>query len=113
MKTLVIAFLIGFARLALASPFLVCDPYPAGLDQSTMPVTFIITGLAQTPISTPAFTNQDGTIQLKYDLSQVAHGSYTLTASAANVFGGTSAASLPFSFTSGVPSVPGNLRITP
>ena len=107
------AIIFGVAQAVLGSPFLVCDPYPAALDQSTKPVSFILTGLAQTPISTPATINQDGTIQLHYDLQRLAHGTYTLTASAVNVFGGVSGASDPFSFTSGVPGVPGNLRIVP
>jgi hypothetical protein len=43
---------------AFASPFLVCDPYPAGLDQNTMPVSFILKGLSANPISVPVQTNQ-------------------------------------------------------
>ena len=78
-----------------------------------MPVSFVIKGLSANPFSTPAFTNQDGTIQLKYDLSQLAHGTYSVTASALNVFGGSSLDSAPFSFTVGVPAVPTNLRIIP
>jgi asparagine N-glycosylation enzyme membrane subunit Stt3 len=105
-------FLLGLAS-AKASPFLVSDPYPAGLDQSTMPVGFILTGLTAQPISVPVQTNQDGTIQLHYDLSQLAHGTFTVTASATNVFGGSSLPSAPFTFTSGVPAVPTGLRIVP
>jgi hypothetical protein len=111
MKTLLILLLTVAA--AHASPFLVCDPYPAGLDQSTMPVSFIVKGLSANPLSTPVTTNQDGTLQLKYDLGQVAHGTYTVTADAVNVFGGVSADSLPFTFTSGVPAAPTTLRIVP
>jgi hypothetical protein len=105
-------FLLGLTS-AKASPFLICDPYPAGLDQSTMPVGFVLTGLTAQPISVPATTNQDGTIQLHYDLSQQPHGTFTATAAAVNVFGGSSLPSAPFTFTSGVPAVPSNLRIVP
>lgn len=105
--------LIVIAQVSLGSPFLVCDPYPAGLDQSTMPVNFILKGLSSNPIVTPATVNQDGTIQLHYDLSQLAHGSYTVIADAVNIFGGVSPDSLPFQFTSGVPGVPTTLRIVP
>jgi hypothetical protein len=112
MRWLLLALMV-IAQACLGSPFLVCDPYPAGLDQSTMPVSFVLTGLSSSPLSTPATTNQDGTIQLHYDLSQLAHGTYTVTASAVNVFGGVSGASAPFSFTSGVPGVPTNIRIVP
>ena len=115
MRTFLIVSLILVAcgTRAFASPFLICDPVPAGLDQNTMPVSYVLTGLGTTSLSTPATTNQDGTIQLRYDLSQLPHGSYTVTASAVNVFGGVSGSSLPFSFTSGVPSVPTTLRIVP
>jgi hypothetical protein len=106
-------FWLGLCHGTKASPFLVCDPYPAGLDQSTMPVGFILTGLAAQPISVPVQTNQDGTIQLHYDLSQQSHGTFTVTASATNVFGGSSLPSAPFTFTSGVPAVPTGLRIVP
>src|SRR4029077_1485995 len=97
----------------LASPFIVCDPYPAGLDQSTMPVSFILKGLSAQPISVPVQTNQDGTIQLHYDLSQQPHGTFTVVADAVNVFGGISPDSAPFVFTSGVPAAPTILRIVP
>jgi hypothetical protein len=98
---------------AFASPFLVCDPYPAGLDQNTMPVSFILKGLSANPISVPVQTNQDGTIQVHYDLSTLGNGNYTVIADAVNVFGGVSPDSLPFVFTKGVPAPPSNLRIVP
>jgi hypothetical protein len=114
MMKIIFAFLLWSigAAVALASPFLVCDPYPAGLDQNTMPVSFILKGLWANPISVPVQTNQDGTIQLHYDLATLPHGTYTVTADAVNVFGGVSGDSLPFSFTSGVPGTPSNLRLT-
>jgi hypothetical protein len=113
MRWLLAALLMAIAPLSWGSPFLVCDPYPAGLDQSTMPVSFIIKGLSANPLSVPVTTNQDGTLQLKYDLGQLAHGSYTVIADAVNVFGGISPDSTAFSFVSGVPAAPGNIRIAP
>lgn len=111
MRMFLLLFLvIGVAR---ASPFLVCDPYPAGLDQSTMPVSFVLKGLAQNPISVQAQVNQDGTVQLHYDLSTLGNGTYTVLADAVNVFGGISPDSSPFTFTKGVPAPPSNLRIVP
>jgi hypothetical protein len=113
MRWILTALMTVIAPLAWGSPFLVCDPYPAGLDASTKPVSFVVTGLSGTPLSVPATINADSTIQLHYDLSTLAHGSYTVTASAVNVFGGVSGASDPFSFTSGVPATPTNIRIVP
>jgi hypothetical protein len=113
MIKLALLTLLSLACLAQASPFLVCDPYPAGLAQAVMPVSFVVTGLSANPLSVPATTNSDGTIQLHYDLSALGNGTYTVTAAAVNVFGGLSGNSAPFTFTSGVPAVPTNLRITP
>ena len=107
------AIIFGVAWAALGSPFLVCDPYPAGLDQASRPTSFVLTGLAQNPISTPATVNADGTVQLHYDLATLGNGNYTVTASAVNALGGISPASLPFGFIRGVPSVPTNLRLVP
>ena len=105
--------LMVIAQAALGSPFLVCDAVPAALDQFTKPVSYVVTGLGGTPISTQATTNADGTVQLHYDLQSLPHGSYTVTASAVNALGGISGASDPFSFTSGVPAIPTTLRIVP
>jgi hypothetical protein len=98
MMKIIFAFLLWSigADVAWASPFLVCDPYPAGLDQNTSPVSFILKGLSANPISTPVQTNQDGTIQLHYDLSTLGNGTYTVIADAVNVFGGVSPDSAPF-----------------
>lgn len=115
MRTFVFVCLLSGSSVlrAFASPFLVCDPYPAGLDQSTMPVSFILKGLSGNPLSVPVQTNQDGTIQLHYDLANLGNGTYTVVADAVNVFGGVSPDSVPFTFTKGVPAALTNLRIVP
>jgi hypothetical protein len=106
--------MFGVAQAVLGSPFLVCDPVPGNLDQFTKPVSYVITGLSSTPLSTPAVVNGDGTVQLHYDLAQLPHGTYTVTASAVNSLGGVGPASdPPFSFTSGLPAMPTGLRIVP
>lgn len=107
------ALIFGVARIALATPFLVCDPVPGNLDQFTKPVSYVLTGLSGSPISTPATVNGDGTVQLHYDLSALTHGTFTVTAAAVNQFGGVSGASDPFSFGVGVPAIPTSLRIVP
>lgn len=78
-----------------------------------MPVSFILKGLSSQPFSVQASTNQDGTIQLHYDLANVGNGTYTVQADAVNVFGGVSPDSAPFTFTKGVPAPPANIRIVP
>ena len=107
------ALIFGVAQAVLGAPFLVCDPYPTGLDQATMPVSFIIKGLSANAILTPATQSPDGTLQLHYDLSQLGHGSYTVVVDAVSVLGGVSPDSLPFQFVSGVPGAPTNIRIIP
>jgi hypothetical protein len=115
MKKIIFAFLLWSvgAAVALASPFLVCDPYPAGQNQFVTPSAFIVKGLSANPISTGAQVNQDGTVQLHYDLGSLGNGSYTVIADAVNGFGGVSPDSPPFTFTVGLPAPPGNLRIVP
>lgn len=112
MKTLLVLLLTTAA--ASASPFLVCDPVSGSLDQFTKPASYVITGLSSTPISTAATVNADGTVQLHYDLAQLPHGTYSVTAAAVNSLGGVGPESAPpFSFTSGLPAAPTTLRIVP
>jgi hypothetical protein len=115
MMKIIFAFLLWLigAAVAFASPFLVCDPYPVGQNQFVTPSAFIVKGLSANPISTGAQVNQDGTVQLHYDLGSLGNGSYTVIADAVNVFGGVSPDSPPFTFTVGLPAPPGNLRIVP
>ena len=113
---LIFLFLFWFlgTESAYCTPFLVCDPVPGNLDQFTKPVSYVITGLGSTPITTAATTNPDGTIQLHYDLSALPHGSYAVSAAAVNSLGGVGPASTPvFDFTSGLPAAPTTLRIVP
>lgn len=115
MKTLAAAVLLFLALIqgVAATPFLVCDPVTPQSDPNLNPVLYDITGLAAQPISSAAFHNTDGTLQLKYDLSTLPNGTYAVTASAVNVFGGASAASAVLNFTKGAPGTPTNLRIVP
>ena len=106
-------FWLGLVHVVLATPFLVCDPYPAGADPSVTPTTFILKGLAANPIMTGAQVNPDGTVQLHYDLATLSNGNFTVIADAVNVFGGVSPDSPPFAFVNGIPAAPNNLRIVP
>ena len=92
-----------------AAPFLVCDPYPA---TGQPPTEFVVTmtGVA-TPIVTPA-VDVSGGKALRLDLGPLnLSGSKTVTAKARNAWG-ESAASAPFTFTAGVPGVPGGLGLS-
>lgn len=96
-KLILILAVIFLATPAFGAPFLVTDP------QSGV-VGYEITGLAA-PVSFVA--QPDGS--LKYDLSAVPNGTYTLTVAACNMWGCSSTA--PFSFSKQVPSAPAGLRI--
>jgi hypothetical protein len=98
---------------SFGSPFLVSDPYPAGQNQFVTPVSFIVKGLSANPATSQAQINQDGTVQLHYDLATLGNGSYTAVVDAVNTFGGVSPDSSPFTFTVGLPAPPSNLRIVP
>ena len=92
------AFTLLVVAKSNAAPFLVCDP------QSGV-VGYEITGLGE-PVSFVA--QPDGS--LKYDLSSVNSGTYTLTVAACNMWG-CSAATAADPFTKAVPSAPAGLRI--
>lgn len=112
MKTLLLLLLSTIG--AHAAPFLEADAVSPSADPSLNPVSYIITGLSTSSISTPAVQNSDGTLQLKYDLSTLADGQYTVTAIAVNIFGVPSnQSSPPLTFTKGAPGTPTNLRISP
>lgn len=92
------AFTLLVVAKSNAAPFLVCDPQ-AGV------VGYEITGLGE-PVSFVA--QPDGS--LKYDLSSVNSGTYTLTVAACNVWGCSS--TVPFVFTKVIPTAPVGLKLT-
>lgn len=78
---------------------LVCDPYLQQSETGLNVVSFIITGLATSPITTPATINStDGSQYLHYDLGSLPKQSYTVTAAAVNGYGGVSSPTGPFHF---------------
>jgi hypothetical protein len=104
MRWALIAFLAGFARFVLASPFLVCDPYALQSETGLNVVSFIITGLGVNPVTTPATINTgDGSQYLHYDLGGLPKQSYTVTTVAVNGYGGVSNPTAPFRFHVGRP----------
>jgi hypothetical protein len=99
MKKLILILAVLFlATPAFGAPFLVTDPQEGV-------VGYEITGL--NPETVTFVAQPDGS--LKYDLSSVNNGTYTLTVAACNVWGCSSTA--PFSFSKQVPSAPAGLRI--
>ena len=105
--------LLFSSALAHAAPFLVADAVAVASDPNLNPVSYVLTGLSTSAISVAAAQNADGTLQLHYDLATLPNGSYTVTATAVNIFGNTSAPSAPLTFTKGAPGTPTNLRISP
>src|SRR5208282_3416858 len=106
---------ILFAVTASAAPFLTCDPYPANpTDGALNVVTFIVTGnVPGSPVSIQSMIGTGGMQYFFYDLSTLTNNTYTVTVAAVNGYGQEGAASVPFTFTKGVPAAPANLRIVP
>ena len=103
MKKLILALflvLISFPCLAIANPFLVCDP-------QTNVTHYVITG--DINVTVPATDLGDGTFRLKLDLAGISGGTYDLEVKAKNIWGESVAA--PFVFTKALPDVPVNVRI--
>ena len=98
-KLLIVIAVLLFATSASAAPFLVCNPQEGV-------VGYEITGL--NPETVTFVAQPDGS--LKYDLSSVNSGTYTLTVAACNMWG-CSAATAADPFTKAVPSAPAGLRI--
>lgn len=93
----------------MASPFLVCDPYPATGQQ---PTEFVVTITGVTnPITSPA-VDVTGGKALHLDLGplNLSAGSHTATAKARNQWG-ESASSAPFAFNAGTPVAPSGLGL--
>ena len=108
------AFLFALlANCASAAPFLVCDPYPTNADMGLNVTTFVVTGIAANPINVQATINADGTQFLHYDVGPLQNGTYTVTAAAVNGYLKESPASVPFTFTIGVPATPTGIRLSP
>lgn len=97
-KLILIAAVLLISTPAYAAPFLVCNPQEGV-------VGYEITGL--NPETVTFVAQPDGS--LKYDLSSVNSGTYTLTVAACNMWGCSSTA--PFVFTKQLPSAPVGLRL--
>lgn len=108
MKALV-SGLLFLPAIALSSPFLICDPYPA---TGTPPTEFVVTiSGVSAPVVTPAVAVTGG-VAMRLDLGPLnLSGSKTLTAKARNAWG-ESVSSAPFVFTAGSPGAPGGLGLS-
>lgn len=109
MKKSVFVALCALSMDVIASPYLICDPYPATGQQ---PTEFVVTisGIAN-PIVTPA-VDVTGGKAMRLDLGPLnLTGAKTATAKARNAWG-ESAASSPFLFSAGTPVAPGGIGLS-
>jgi hypothetical protein len=75
-RLLLILAMVLLPMVALASPFLTCDPYPTTV---TQPTEFgIIMDTASVDTYVPATTNTDGSKGLNYDLANLAIGAHNV-----------------------------------
>lgn len=96
-KAFLVLAILMFAAPAMAAPFLVCDPQ-AGV------IGYTLTGLTEVTVA----AQTDGS--LRYDLANVANGTYNIQVAACNEWG--CSANVPFVFTKQVPAAPAGVRIT-
>lgn len=105
MKKYLLAIILMLPALALAAPFLVCDP--STVDGSE-PTAFVVT-LNGTTYAAPAVATGTNQVYLHLDLSGKVAANNTATVKAQNVWG-DSAQSAPFVFKAGAPAAPGGLK---
>lgn len=105
-KTIIAVFLfVLVAAPALATPFLVCDPYLAAVVQ---PSYFELMFDGGSPVQSPVETVPTG-VRLHYDLASMTVGSHAVIVKACNQWGCSS--TVPFSFSKGVPSSPAGIKL--
>ena len=116
-KLVVIAVFLALvvaATIANASPFLVCDPYPADVNltdgDAPNPEYFIIVFDNAAPLNSPAFVLPDGRITMRHDLGSVAKGKHVVRVKAAHSIWGESA-EVPFTFRAGTPGQAGGVGL--
>jgi hypothetical protein len=90
--------ILGIVAVCLASPWLVSDP------QATV-TSYTISG--DTELNGTVTAQADGS--LRKDLAGISAKSHTISVTCSNSWGTSTAT--PFTFTSGVPSAPGNIHI--
>ena len=98
--SIMLTAVVLFAALALASPFLICDP-------QTNVTHYVITG--DINVTVPATDLGDGTVRLQYDLAGITEGTFNLQVKAKNIWGESVA--VPFDFVKAIPAVPEVIRI--
>jgi hypothetical protein len=100
-------FLASHTAEALATPFLVSDPWPMTENQ---PTACVYQEGTASPVSTPVAVNTDGSVYCHIDLGAVVPGVHAYQVWAANAWGVSP--TVPFSFTAGaIPSAPAGMRV--
>ena len=96
-KAFIVLAVVLMASTAWAAPFLVCDPQEAVVGYEIRGIGEPVTWIAQ----------QDGS--LKYDLTNLANGTYTVSVAACNIWG--CGDSVPFVIAKQVPARPAGVRL--
>jgi hypothetical protein len=94
---------------AHSAPFLIADPVPASVQPPPEWYEIVIDGAA-TPVVSPVQKNADGSVQLHFDLSTLSNGAHTLSVSAANVWGKSTA--VPFALNKAAPGAPSSIGLS-
>jgi hypothetical protein len=102
---LAVMLCVLFPVVVLASPFLVCDPYPT---TGVQPAYFSIVPDGGAAIASTPELVTGGAVRLHHDMAGVTTGIHNWTVAACNEWGCSSA--VPFGFTKSVPGAPANIR---
>lgn len=98
---------LAFSATVFAAPFLISDPYPT---TTTQPDKFVVVWNGTTYDITPEAVTGSG-VRLHWDIAgKWQPGTNSLTVKAVNMWG--SSATVPFSFTAGVPTLPENVSLS-
>lgn len=92
-----------FVSLAIAAPFLVCDP-------QTKATSYMISLDGSEPQEVPAQDMGDNTTRVHYDLADLLDGNHTGTVAAKNMWG--ESGPVPFGFNKTVPDLPSVLTLS-
>lgn len=107
MAVLVALLVVAFASPLMASPFVVCDPYPLEANLADgdppNPEFFLVQFDNGAVVTSPAFVLPDGRVMLRHDLGAVGRGKHIVKIKAAHSLWGESS-EVPFTFRAGNPN---------
>lgn len=111
MRKILLGLLCALPLAAVASPFIISDPYPTTVAQPER-CHLIVDALPD--MNVPVTVNADASVFCKWDIASIANGTHQSTVTACNTLGCSTAVKFPFvKAIIGIPLAPVNLTIVP